>query len=495
MGIEITRAQGKDARQAPAPLSTIYAMINDITKLWEVSDDRRSVYNDIDRMTSEDDYVAEAFDVLLSDIFSVKSFYEPVIGIECKDENLTKAIKRIKAAAKLEEQARNIGYKYLQNQNTFGEFIIYPNGEIADLALIPQTWSMYRNVDIHGRLKDGKPGSKKPGTCPYDQRDDTGKVLAEFLPYQIIHWRGTPQTKEGHGIPFLKSARINWLRLQQLEDSLVRARIVRAYLKLIHHVPVPERSTLEQIIQHIDQYKRSILKQAYNSLSSSLVEKSYLNSPVNEGTDFYMPENSTMKGKIDSIDPSNAQLQNIVDIEYFQNRLFARLKVPKARLANERDVNAKATLVEQNTAYAATITGFQIDLITGFVELINRALFLEGYDLDRVEYKLLLPSPFVKNEVERARIEHLEATAAQKYKQANVLSADTIRQRYFDMDEKESAAEEEKVLGEKELFPSAPTGLFASQVPTNKDVLWELNQIRKELKDNGSSSNRIAYRR
>lgn len=483
-------------QEIPAPLSTIYAAINDLSQLWEVSDDRKSIYDDIDRMAKEDDYVAEAFDVLLSDIFPVKSFYDPLIDLECKDERVKREINLILKIAKMDSQIRNIGYNYLRYQNSYGEFIVYPNGrDLADLAIIPQVWSMYRNVDNHGRLKGGEPGQKNPGVCAYDQRDDTGKVIAEFRPFQIVHWRGAPYTKEGYGIPFLQSARKNWLRLQQIEDAMVRARIIRAYLKLIHHVPVPNDPTPEQIQQHINQYKRSLSKQAYNSLVSGLVEKSYIGNPVNEATDYYMPRNEMMQGKIDHIDPSNAQLQNLADVEYFQNRLFARLKVPKARLANERDVNAKATLIEQNTAYAATITGFQIDILTGIIELVNRALFLKGFPLDRLEYKLILPSPFVKNELERAKTDQLDASRMEKLARAKVLSRDTIRQQELGFDEKESSAEEEKVKAEMEEFPSGPTGLFASEVHTSDEILRELTQLKKEVKDNGSSDSKFIYRR
>ncbi|HEC88451.1 MAG TPA: hypothetical protein ENI52_03950 [Thermoplasmata archaeon] len=485
----------KTKKTTPQPLSTIFALVNDITKLWQVKDDRKSIYDDIDRMYDEDDYVAEALDVLLSDIFALKSFYEPIIHVECKDENLLKKILKIKEKSKLEQQVRNIGYNFLKYGNTFCELIISPNGKLVDFLLIPQTWSMYRNVDTHGRLRNGKPGQKKPGVCAYDQRDETGRVLAEFLAYQIIHFRNVPYDTKGYGIPFLKSARRNWLRLQQLEDSMVRARIIRAFLKLIHHVPVPDEPTLEQIEKHIEQYKRSIAKQAYHSLASELVEKSYISNPVNESTDFYMPTNSTMKGKIDAIDPSNAQLQNISDVEYFQNRLFARLKVPKARLANERDVNAKATLVEQNTAYAATITGFQIDLLAGFVEFINRALFFEGVDIDKVEYKLVLPSPFVKNEFDRARIENLEATVAQRYVQTKILSRDTARKIYLEMDDQKSSEEEEKIEREIEKFPSQTgTGIFASQIKTDEEVLKELYQLKKEIEKKNGNGNRLIYR-
>jgi hypothetical protein len=496
LGLEIAKI-----KKQPVPQSIISTALNELTGFWnELSDKRGEVYRDIDRMLADDEYIAEAADVLLADLFPIKNFYEQIVGIETEDGQLQRDIEEIVHTAQLQINSRNIGYKHIAYQNVFVEFMLQPkSNEFGGIHVIPETWSVYRNVDKHGILQVGDPGAKKPGVCAYDQRDDAGNVIAEWYPWQIVHFRGVPFDKYGYGIPFLKAVRKNWIRLNMLEDHMAIARMVRAYLKIIHHVPVGDQASIEEIQAAIDLYKRSLRKGSVYSLANSLVERSHVNNPASVATDYFMPESEHMKGKIDTIDPTNAQLSNLADVEYFQNKMFARLKVPKARLANERDVNAKATLVEQNTAYASTITGFQIDLLTGFVELVNRALLLKGYDPAKVEYQLTLPSPFVKNELERAQIENHEASAADKYIRAGVLSRDTVRRMYVELDDKESAEEAEKVAQDTIDFPSfggfGGGGLFASvknnQIPVDDRVYRELYKLRQEVKNNGHNRTAI----
>ena len=363
LGLEISKPKKK-----AISYSTTRASVNDIANLWAVSNVRKNIYDDIDRMYDEDGYVAQAIDVLAADILQVKDPYEPILKVWCPDERLKAEIKDALKQAEMDFILRTqVIHSYLKYGNAYCEFVLYANSnDFSRLSFIPDAWSIHRNTDNHAQLKNGKPELKKVGECAYDQRDDSGGFLAGFYPYQIVHWRMPPFDKSGDGTPFVKAMRRNWLRLQFAEDSTSIARIVRAFLKLIHHVPVPENATQEEIDRALDRYIKSQTRQRLNQLNSGGgVENIYANAPSNVTTDYFAPTNSQMKGHVDTIDPQNTQLTNLKDLEYFQNEKFARLQVPKARLANERDVNAKATLVEQNTAYAATITGFQIDLLSG----------------------------------------------------------------------------------------------------------------------------------
>jgi hypothetical protein len=489
-GAEITF--GKKRQQMPTMTAVINAAVNDILRQWEISDDRKSIYDDVDRMIRSDEYVAEALDVLTGDCLPVKNFYDPILDIECEDEGLKKKVEAILKQSRIESQLKNIIYTKLKYNNAHGEFIVYANKKFSHLQLIPQTWSVYRNIDNHGQLLAGDPTSRKINYCAYDQRSDAGDFLIGFYQYQIIHWRGSPQDASGNGIPFLEAARKNWLRLQVLEDSMAIARVVRAYMKLIHYVPVGNRLTDEQMAKAIKDYKDSILEQEITTISNSVLQRNKVSYPTSVSSDIFVPQSETLKGDVKSIDPSNPQLQNLADMKYALNRLFARLKVPKARLANEEDVRAKATMYEINSAYAGTIAGEQIDILQGILDMVNRALFLDGIDIERAEFKLILPSPFVKNDRERAEIEKYEAETVAQYIKSNVMSRDMARQKYLGMDEKESEAEAEKVTAEKDIFPSSGgIGMFASKAIPDDMVLKELWQLKSALGGDGRKDRHI----
>jgi hypothetical protein len=269
------------------------------------------------------------------------------------------------------------------------------------------------------------------------------------------------------------------------EDTLPLARLLRAYMKLVHEVPVPDNATPEMIDQILEEYKKRLLTKQFNLVADSVLSRQNTPSPYRVDTDFFLPKNAFLQGKVTMLDPQNAQLQNHGDIDLLRNRFFARLKVPKARLANEQDVRTKATMGDINTAYAGTVIGYQMDTLAPIVDLVQRALFLEGYDLDRLDpsLKFLLPSPFVKDEKQRAEVEEIESRTAVNYNQIGVLSNDTIRQTFLGMSAEDSAREQEKADEE----PKPPTAEFpASENKPTEAVLKELYKLRREaLNGNG----------
>jgi hypothetical protein len=495
LGLEISLAKKKEL---PEPQHTVNAELNDLASMWNITDDRKTIYTDCKRMVDTDEYAAEARDALTSDILPIKNFHDDYILTESDDDYLKKNVRRVIDMSGIRQQLKNIIPNYLTYGNRHAEFLTYPNRKFAGIQEIPQTWSVYRNIDDHGRLKDGDPALKRINTCAYDQRDDAGGFKAGFYPYQIIHWRAAPFDKYGNGTPFLQAARHNWLKMQYSEDSLRRARIVRAFMKFAHFIPISAKATNEQRKQRIKEYKESIQKKDVAFMEDGVLRRKLVANPVDVDTDYFFLIDENTKGDLKMFDPTNAQLQNLADMEYALNRFFARLKVPKARLANEKDVRAKATMGEINTAYASTITGFQIDIITPIYDMVNRALFLDGIisDIDeRVKYKLILPSPFVKDDLTRARIENIESAIVKNYVGSHAFSRDTMRQRYGDMSDKESAEEEIKVLGEKDKFPAPMKGLMASDVIPPEKILRELQALKDEVAGNGQYSNRLAYRR
>jgi hypothetical protein len=480
-------------------MSVVDAAISTMLNWLELSDTRKDIYTDIDRMVDSDEYVAEAIDSLVSDILPLRNLWDPFIAVDTEDERLKARIEDILDRSRVLPEIRNIIHHLLRYHNTYLEFCIDKQNRFHHAQHIPDAWSIYRNTDRHGNLKNGIPGSHKAGVCAYDQRDDSGKVLAEFYPYQIIHLRCPPFDKKGYGVPFLKAARRNWIRLQVLEDHMAIARIVRAYLKLVHYVPVPSEATPRQIKKALAIYKDSITKKEITGFVDTLLTRLKKAVPSDVGTDFFLPQpmdDTKTKADIKPIDPANAQLQNVKDLEYSLNRGFSRLKVPKARLANEGDVRAKATMTEINTAYAGTLVGYQLDILMPITDMVNRALILEGvpvYNKTKVDYKLVLPSPFVRDDLTRAKIDHIESIIYSTWVKNNVLSREYVRKQGIGLTDEEDVLEVERIEQELEKYPApaAGFGLAASKVLPHEDILKELTNLRQAVENNGHRSGAI----
>jgi intein/homing endonuclease len=70
----------------------------------------------------------------------------------------------------------------------------------------------------------------------------------------------------------------------------------------------------------------------------------------------------------------NSNLDKIADVEYFKTKMYSGLRVPKAYLAHETEIN-RATLVQQDVRFAKLVTRYQEALSEGLEKLAYLHLF------------------------------------------------------------------------------------------------------------------------
>lgn len=461
---------------------------------WRVGETRRAVHRDADEMDAEDEIVTAALSIIADSAVGAQKDKAAPIELECDDDRLLEDAEEILEIAELPDSIWDICRRLVKHGNDFHEFVIDRRAEFCRLKWLPEEYRIFRNIDEMGRLKNGDPQMRKADICAYDQRDEAGQFMVGFWPFQIVHFR-RGRNRYGYGIGLLKSARKNYKRLSILEDSMAIARLTRAYQKLVHRIPVPPNATTDQVQKLINRYKENMTEiEILSWRGDSVTVLSRLKNPLGVSTDFYLPEDGSKRGDITSIDPSNPQLSTLTDIEHFQNKLYAALRVPKPYLNNEKDVNAKATLSYQDLAYARFTGGVQGHVIRGMMDIVSRALFLRGYDPLKVrnQLKIVLPSPFTRDELEEARIRALDATTGDKWIKAKVLDHDTARRRYLGMSDDESAEVSKKVLEDIDQLgdpaPSKGGGMFESHsLRDDRLVLEGLYELRKRIRGGDGS--------
>ena len=104
----------------------------------------------------------------------------------------------------------------------------------------------------------------------------------------------------------------------------------------------------------------------------------------------------------------------VTDIEYLHNKLFSGIKVPKAYLGFERDVNAKATLTEQGVQFARTVRRIQMALLTEFRKFVDFVLTTRGIDPTEVETRNAT-AHFIVDELRTWEIERIKLEIASMY--------------------------------------------------------------------------------
>lgn len=125
--------------------------------------------------------------------------------------------------------------------------------------------------------------------------------------------------------------------------------------------------------------------------------------------DYFIPVRGEKSSKVETLQGA-ANLNDIMDIEYLQNKLFAAIKVPKAYLNYAEKMEGGSTLAQTDLRFARTVNRIQEMMLIELRRVANIHLFLLGFqdDMDNFDLKLTNPSTqqeLLKLEVMKARLE------------------------------------------------------------------------------------------
>lgn len=175
--------------------------------------------------------------------------------------------------------------------------------------------------------------------------------------------------------------------LRTLENAIVATRLDKS--KMIRFINVE--------VSKMDNQKAANLVNYIDSLINK-------NETISKNSDIYyasriqaQPVNVVMpikqdKGKVTIEESaSTVDIKDIVDIDYFRNRLFAGLRTPKAYLGFEESVpgpNSAASLMRTDIRYARTVKKVQRILVAGVEEIVKIFCYYQiGEDAEIPEHK------------------------------------------------------------------------------------------------------------
>ncbi len=368
----------------------------DFSFLWFQENDRLAVYRDADIMDAECDLAAAALDAWASTAVSGPVVSPTISGSEASPSapqiysltsspdgsNLTvtanspaaqSVVDQVMEDCHLAERSWGLARDLRKYGDKFLEIVVDDSLRVRRVKSLPQG-ELYRQEDEYGRLS------------PVAFRQvRNGVDCATFASWQVVHLRNNRQADEMYGRSGLRTARRIWRMLSLLEDSLVNARLMRGYQKLVHFLPVSDGATTQERQQMVQDYIRAMTTTTTINPTTGALEQQ--NNPANVTTDYYLtvgPGDSPKTGVV-SLDPQNQQLQQIPDMEYFQNLLMAGLEVPKAYVGLERDVNSKATLGYQEIHFLRQCGALQRTVNTGVEQVLDLAFTLAGIHPQEVE--------------------------------------------------------------------------------------------------------------
>jgi hypothetical protein len=415
---------------------------------FKTEQSRLQVYEDADEMDATTDEVAAALDTLSDSSVNPEDGSDTSFEIEIDEGPYRDAAEAVFAqvseALDLQSNAMAISREMLLYGDCYFELVLDDYGRLARGKILPAK-SIWRNEDSAGNLMQGIPVfdedgkcQNKAGECAFDQRDgQQGTMLAAFDSWQIAHFRWNRKGSSRYGRSMLSTARVVWKKLKAAEEAVVIARLQRAWMRFVHKIDTTGMSR-EDARAAIRDYRTELTRRY-------LLDTQSRENPLEVTSDFYIGTGYTRDldgnryiprlADITILQGDHAALAVMTDVEYFQNKLFASLRVPKAYLGFERDVNAKATLTTQDIQFARVLRRIQSVLSTVYKEIFDLGLILAGINPTDVHYRVRWPVILVSDEERDAQIRMMHARADSTYWQMGAPSTRWFVQQRFGLDD------------------------------------------------------------
>lgn len=228
-----------------------------------------------------------------------------------------------------------------------------------------------------------------------------------FEDWQVAHFRLLEDTRKlPYGRSILDPARKLWKQLQLAEDSMLVYRITRAPERRVFYIDVGNLEHAD-VGQFIQQFQMQLKKQPIVDQKTGNINMKY--NPMNVTEDYFIPMRADRSSRIETL-PGASNLGDIQDIEYFQNKLFASLQVPKNYLNYGESLPGGSTLSQQDLRFSRTINTIQQAVLAELKRIANIHLYFNGFKDEIDNFTLTLANPstqqeLLKLETMKARLE------------------------------------------------------------------------------------------
>lgn len=471
---------GRPADTDPTTLDTgisAQAKSYQFQEYFKVDNSRLQCYEDMKEMDETNDEIAAGLDTLADSAVNPEDGGQHTFVIEIDEGPYRDAAEavfdQVTESCDLHALAFDIARDFLKFGDCFTELVVDESRKLARLKILPPG-TLWRNEDAAGNLQEGRPAydaeghcANQAGECAFDQREAlNGRLIASFYAWQITHFRWNRRGTERYGRALLRTARLTWKKLKAAEESLIIARLQRAWMRFVHTIDTTGMTT-EEARQAVMRYRQELTRKF-------IVDTQMRESPFEVTSDFYLAGGYIRDldgakflpkhAKIEVLQGDHAVLAAIHDIEYFQNKLFASLRIPKAYLGFERDVNSKSTLTTQDVQFARVLRRVQNVLSQGYKEIFDFGLALAGIDPTQVHYAVRWPAILVSDEERDAIIRRFHAQSDATYWQMGAPSTKYLIQQRYGMDDEAWRMDLLDAMGD----PPARLKIPAMQMPATQ---------------------------
>ena len=437
---------------------------------------RRELFRDYDAMDN-DPILSSALDIY-ADESTLKNEFGDTLEIRSSNEKVREILDNL--FYDILNVEANL-WPWTRNLVKYGDFFLQLEIEPEKGIINVQPSSIYETERIEGF------DPTNPNYIKFKiQNDPNGKV--DYENFEIAHFRLLSDTNFlPYGKAMIENGRRIWKQLSLMEDAMLIHRIMRAPEKRVFKIDIGNIPPTE-----VDNYMQRIInkmkKVPFVDRNSGDYNLKYNMQNLTE--DFFLPVRGGDSGtQIDSL--GGLEYAAIEDIEYLRNKLFAALKIPKAYLGYDENVNGKATLAAEDVRFARTIERIQKTLVSELTKIAVVHLASQGMDdYQMVNFELALVNPSTIYEQEKVNLWSEKVRLASDIQQLNMVSKDWIYENIFKFSKEESDSQKVNMINDlkdrfryRSIEDEGNDPAMEASEPT--DVEMELENLKTELKNKG----------
>ena len=415
------------------------------------------LYRDYEAM-DEDPILASALDIY-ADESSIRSPDGSILKIKTQNDKIKQILHN------LFYDILNIEFNlwpWIRNACKYGDFYLALDldEELGVVNVIPMSsYDVQRLEGLEaqqaGLKSDMQTRFDKGGMAEYNPYDVRFKyepltnrnpfLKDEYEYYEIAHFRLLSDTNFlPYGRSMLEAARKEYKRLSLMEDAMMIHRIMRAPQRRVYKIAVGNLSPNE-----IDQYMQKIMDDTKKTpyIDEKTGQYNLKFNLQNMLEDVYIPvrggDNQTEIETLDGM--SNDGF--IEDVDYIKQKMMAALKIPRAFLGYDENLEGKSVLAAEDVRFARTIERIQSIFESELYKIAVIHLFLQGYtDSSLIDFELSLNNPSIVYERQRVEILNEKIALASAMKESKLVSRKYIYENVLNLSRDEWVAEEELLL-------------------------------------------------
>lgn len=213
----------------------------------------------------------------------------------------------------------------------------------------------------------------------------------EFNRFQVAHFRLLGDDRRlPYGTSILEKGRRYWRILLMAEDSMLTYRITRGSERKVFKVDVGNMDP-KDVGPYLEAYAMMFKRQQVVDPATGQVNLQFNQAGIDQ--DYVVPVRNAAAPSPIEVLPGAQNLSDIGDVEYFQNKLFTAIRVPKSFIGYADAQGEGKQLALQDIRFAKTINRIQQTMIQELNKIIIIHLSLLGFDDEIGNFSIDMNNP------------------------------------------------------------------------------------------------------